>query len=104
MTTNEIYYSSFVYLLHRITNNLRFIYLEISKNPNVIILKCYYFTYPSDVEKEMIEDIGNDILTITDEYFVDKYEFINGDIAFDKIVTTDYLLYAIYEPGPSEDR
>lgn len=97
MTNNEIYYSSFVYLLHKTTSNLRFIYLEIDRNPNVITLRCYYDTFPNDLEKELIEDIGNDILTITDEYFEDKYQYFTDNISFDDIKKTGYLLYARYE-------
>jgi len=52
---------------------------------------------PSEIEKEMIEDIGNDILTITDEYFQDKYLFFDGNNIENKIGASDYLLYARYE-------
>lgn len=97
MTNNEIYYSSFVYLLHRITSNMRFIYLEINRNSNVIIIKCFFDINPSEIEKEMIEDIGNDIHTITDEYFQDKYLFFDGNNIENKIGASDYLLYARYE-------
>jgi len=45
----------------------------------------------------MIEDIGNDILSITDEFFEDKYLFFDGNDVEKEIVTTDYLLFARYE-------
>jgi len=97
ITNNQIYFSSFIYLLHRITSNTRFIYLEINRNPNVKVIKCYSVINISDLEKEMIEDISNDILSITDEFFEDKYLFFDGNDVEKEIVTTDYLLFARYE-------
>jgi hypothetical protein len=51
MTKNDICFSSFSYLLHRITGNLRFLFLDIRDTE--LVLECYFESVPSVIEKEI---------------------------------------------------
>ena len=103
MTDYEIYQGSFVYTLYRVTPSLRYIFLEIDRPRRKVILKSYYEKEPSEIEKELIDDIGGDIIGMLDEPF--DYE-ININITtahIDSLEKKRFLLFARFEGLGYED-
>jgi len=98
MTDNDIYQSSLIFTLFKITPSLRYVYLDILRSPKKkIMLNGYYSEPPTEVEKELLDDMANDIIAITDENFDYEVTFEVTLTHFDQLKKTDFLLYARYE-------
>lgn len=97
MTNDEIYYNSFPYLLHKITANLRYIFLEISREKKQIIVVGYYANDVSEIEKELLEDVSDGIASMIEEDIVVTTSFVVSQDEFSLDMHSKYLLYARYE-------
>lgn len=94
MTDREIYYSSFVYLLHNITANLRFIVMNFERSNGKIVFDFVYADAPTELEKELAEDITSNIITLVWNEFTDVRRYIVSLDPLEMISPGEYLLYA----------
>ena len=95
MNNEEIYFNSFPFLLHKITSNIRYIFLE-TVDDKIVVTGCYA-DKPNEIEVELLEDISDSIAgmikdnrSVTTSYIISQQEYASG-------MHPGYLLYARYE-------
>lgn len=98
---DKVYFEAFPYTLFKITPALRRIYLDLTMRPDKkFTLIAYYDAQPSEIEMELLDDLGSDILGFCD-YFIDYDLDISATLlSFDNLRQTNYLLYGRYESTP----
>lgn len=98
MNNNDIYYNSLVYVLHKVTPNLRYIFMHINTHDEPeIILKAYYEASHSDIETELLEDIADSIAAMTETNFHVTYVQEVTTVPYKNLDNSQYLLYGRYE-------
>jgi hypothetical protein len=83
--------------LHKITPNIRYIYLDISRDDKKITVVGYYANNASEIEIELLDDISDSIAGMIDESFLVTTSYIVSQQKFTLEMHSKYLLYAIYE-------
>lgn len=53
----ELYMTVLRFLLFKITNNLKRIYMDVNLKSNKIILTAYYLNNPTELELELLDDV-----------------------------------------------
>jgi hypothetical protein len=95
MSNDEIYYNSFPFLLHKITSNLRYIFLEIEDKK--INVTGYYTANPDDIEIELLEDVSDGIAGMVKNSCLVTASYITSQQEYKLGMHSGYLLYARYE-------
>jgi len=86
----------FLFALHKITPSMRYIYFELNNEKSGVFL-CYFDKEPTDIEKDLIDDIGTNIIA-SDEYITDvDYKFFISNEPLDMLNKGQFCVYARYE-------
>jgi hypothetical protein len=83
------------YLPYKITQNLKRIYLDIDMESNRMILTAYYEQEPSELEKELLDDIATDSNAPIPDFFVDYQIKLTKE--YDKNEKHEFVVFSVFE-------
>jgi hypothetical protein len=105
MTENErkfsLYSIALRFLVYKITNNLRRIYLDVDLKSSKMLFTAVYFNKPSELELELLDDI----VTNTNAHIPDLFVEYNVKLSkeFLEEEKHDFLVFAVYEDYDLKD-
>lgn len=83
------------YLPYKITENLKRIYLDINMDSHKMMLTAYYKKEPSELEKELLDDIATNSNAPIPDFFVDYQIKLVKD--YDKNEKHDFVVFSVFE-------
>lgn len=90
----QIYLTILRFLVFKVTNNLKRIYLDIDFGTKKVILTAFYLDSPSELEVELFDDICTDSEAHLPDLYVDgKVQLIEEHSNEDH----DFVIFSVYE-------
>ena len=83
------------YLPYKITENLKRIYLDINMDLNRMMLTAYYEKEPSELEKELLDDIATNSNAPIPDFFVDYQVKLTRE--YDKNEKHEFVVFSVFE-------
>jgi len=83
------------YLPYKITENLKRIYLDINMDLNRMMLTAYYEKEPSELEKELLDDIATNSNAPIPDFFVNYHIKLVKE--HNKNEKHDFVVFSVFE-------
>ena len=91
----ELYLTVLRFLLFKVTDNLKRIYLDIDLENKKMLLSAYYLANPSELELELLDDIVTDSNAHIPDLFVESEVKLTKD--HNNGHSHDFIVFAVFE-------
>lgn len=81
------------FLVFKITNNLKRIYMDVSLESNKILLTAYYSNQPSELELELLDDIVTNSNAHIPDLFIESQVKLTKE--YSKSEQHDFIIFAV---------
>ncbi len=92
----DLYSTVLRFLVFKVTENLKRIYLDFDMESHKMILTAFYQIPPSELELELLDDIVTNSDAHIPDFFVESYVKLVDQLTDDEYKKHEFVLFSVY--------